>query len=431
MPMELLTEAQVKAKREKGEPGKHPDGKGLYLQVAGPGRASWTVQYRLNKQTRWMSIGSAFDYKLPKARDLHKEIRRLAKAGIDPRGAALKLMISPSLVPGTPADTTAPADTATSTVPDNPPPTPPPAGPEFGAILTEYLDGYTDKDGKFVPGKAANWKGDKEASSYRALAGLDFAKLPVDAITTADVLSALLPWHDTPPTWAKNRARIAKVLGYCAAKEYRSRDLINPAMFKGHIEHMPHPIADGEEHHPALPYDELPQFMKELRAIDTNESRALQWTILNAVRTADTIDATGAEIQGRMWIVPRARTKGKKGKTRELRVPLTGQTVALLPTQGQPRDYLFPGRVKARMWHSSMLELLKELRPGRDLTVHGFRSTFRDWVSDKTSHDPNLAEIALHHVVGKKAERAYARSVMVEKRRKLMADWAKFACGKG
>src|SRR6185436_13084176 len=106
-------------------------------------------------------------------------------------GAPLKLMIAPSLVPGTPADTSAPADTATSTVPDNPPP---PAGPEFGAVLTEYLDGYTDKHGKFVPGKAANWKGDKEAASYRALAGIDFAKLPVDAITTADVLSALLPW---------------------------------------------------------------------------------------------------------------------------------------------------------------------------------------------------------------------------------------------
>ena len=339
MPMELLTEAKVKAKREKGEPGKHPDGKGLYLQVAGPGRASWTVQYRLRGRTKWMSIGSAFDYKLPQARAVHKEIRRKAQAGIDPRGAVLMVMASPSLAPAAPTDT------------------PAPAGPLFGVVVAEYLDGYTDKGGKFVPGKAANWKGEKEAARYRALAAIDFAKLPVDAITTADVLSALLPWHDTPPTWEKNRARIAKVLGYCAAKGYRSRDQINPALLKGHIEHMPRPIADGEEHHPALPYDELPHFMKELRAIKTNESRALQWTILNAVRTADTIGATGSEIQGTMWIVPRERTKGKKGKTRELRVPLTRQTMALLPKQGQPGDYLFPGRVKARMWHSSMLEL--------------------------------------------------------------------------
>jgi integrase len=420
MPMELLNtkgQPRVEDLLKEGTPGKHKDGKGLYLQVAGPGRASWTVQYRLNGQTKWMSIGSAFDYKLPQARAVHKEIRRKAQAGIDPRKANLMVMASPSLVPATPAGASALIGAVD---------VPAPTGPEFGAVVAEYLGGYTDKDGKFVPGKAANWKGDKEAASYRALMGIDFANLPVDAITTADVLSALLPWHDTPPTWEKNRARIAKVLGYCAAKDYRSRDLINPAMLKGHIEHMPRPIADGEEHHPALPYDELPQFMKELRAIKTNESRALQWTILNAVRTADTIDATGSEIQGKMWIVPRERTKGRKGKTRELRVPLTAQTVALLPKQGQPSDYLFPGRVKARMWHSSMLELLKELRPGRDLTVHGFRSTFRDWVSDKTSHDPNLAEIALHHVVGKKTERAYARSVMVEKRRKLMADWAKF-----
>src|SRR4029079_12253235 len=98
---ELLTEAQVKAKREKGEPGKHSDGKGLYLQVAGPGRASWTGEYRMNSQTKWMSIGSAFDYKLPQARAVHKEIRRKAQAGIDPRSAVLMVMASPSLVPAT------------------------------------------------------------------------------------------------------------------------------------------------------------------------------------------------------------------------------------------------------------------------------------------------------------------------------------------
>jgi integrase len=171
--------------------------------------------------------------------------------------------------------------------------------------------------------------------------------------------------------------------------------------------------------------------MKQLRAIDSNESRALQWTILNAVRTADTHDATRKEITGSMWIVPKDRVKGKKGKTRELHVPLSKQAMALLGKRGQPDDYLFSGKVKARMWHSSMQQLLRELRLDRALTVHGFRSTFRDWVADKTDFDPNLAEVALHHAVGKRTERAYARSTMVEKRRELMARWATFCSAKG
>lgn len=413
MPMELLKAADVTRKLKEGEPGKFADGKGLYLQIAGPGRASWTVQYRLRQQTKWTSIGSAFDYGLTEARAAHKEIRRKAQAGVDPKGGArLAFVASPSMAPQ--------ADPVGIAVP---------SGPLFGAVVTEYLEGRTDeKTGKQIPGAAANWKGEKETIAYRALTASDLAKLAADAITTEDVLSALSAWNHAPPTWEKYRARIAKVLDYCGARGYRPSAVPNPARLKGHIEHMAPPVPKSEVHHPALPYAELPQLMKELRAITTNESRALQWTILNAVRTSDTIDAICSEVHGSMWIVPKERTKGRKGKQRELRVPLSPQAMALLPKRGAlASDYLFPGKVKERMWHSSMLELLKELRPGRDLTVHGFRSTFRDWVSDKTSHDPNLAEIALHHTVGKKTERAYARSVMVEKRRKLMCDWAKFA----
>lgn len=418
MPYELLKAADVTRKLKEGEPGKFADGKGLYLQIAGPGRASWTVQYRLNRQTKWTSIGSAFDYDLSKARDAHREIRRRAQAGVDPKAAGrLAFVASPSMAPKAEQD----GQNA-----------PVPSGPLFGAVVTEYLDGRTDeKTGKHLPGAASNWKGDKEAIRYRALISNDLAKLRADAITTEDVLSALSAWNHAPPTWERFRARIAKVLDYCGARGYRPSEVPNPARLKGHIEHMSPPIAEGEEHHPALPYAELPQLMKELRAIATNESRALQWTILNAVRTADTIDATGGEIHGSMWIVPKGRTKGRKGKERELRVPLSPQAIALLGKRAKPSDYLFPGKLKARMWHSSMLELLKELRPGRNLTVHGFRSTFRDWVSDMTEYDPNLAEIALHHTVGKKTERAYARSVMVEKRRALMSDWAKFATRSG
>jgi integrase len=416
MPSELLKSDDVRKLLKDGTPGKHADGRGLYLQIAKKGRASWTVQFRLKQATKWMSIGPADLFTLEKARRRHLEIRQTVHRGIDPRSPGLMVMASPSLIP------------EAQTAPVKAPAT---SGPLFGAVVTEYLDGRIDeKTGKHIPGAASNWKGDKEAISYRALISIDLAKLAADAITTEDVLSALSVWSHAPPTWEKYRARIAKVLDYCGARRYRPSEVPNPARLKGHIQHMSPPVPKAEEHHPALPYAELPQFMKELRALDTNESRALQWTILNTVRTADTIDATRSEIQGSLWVVPRERTKGKKGKQRDLHVPLSPQAMALLSKRGEPSDYLFPGKVKARMWHSSMLELLKELRPGRVLTVHGFRSTFRDWVSDMTDHDPNLAEIALHHAVGKKTERAYARSVMVEKRRKLMADWAKFSCGK-
>jgi integrase len=421
MPYELLNtkdQPKVKTLLKNGTPGRFADGKGLYLQIAGPGQASWTVQYRLKGQTKWMSIGSAFDYGLTEARDAHREIRRKALAGVDPKAVRrLAFVASPSTAPQ--------AEPIGQNVQL-------PAGPLFGAVVTEYLDGRTDeKTGKHLPGAASNWKGDKEAISYRVLIASDLAKLQAGAIMTEDVLSALSAWNHAPPTWEKYRARIAKVLDYCGARGYRASEVPNPARLKGHIQHMSPPVAEGEEHHPALPYAELPDLMKELRAIDSNESRALQWTILNAVRTADTIDATGSEIHGSMWVVPKERTKGRKNKARELRVPLAPQAMVLLPKRREPNSYLFPGKVKARMWHSSMLRLLKELRPDRDVTVHGFRSTFRDWVSDMTEYDPNLAEIALHHTVGKKTERAYARSVMVEKRRALMSDWAKFATRSG
>jgi integrase len=144
--------------------------------------------------------------------------------------------------------------------------------------------------------------------------------------------------------------------------------------------------------------------MRELGGIGSNESRALMWTILTAARTAEAIGGKRSEIHGDMWIIPKERMKGKKGKQRPHFVPLAPQALALLGPKDKPGDSLFPGKLKVKMWRADMLNLLKELRPGSGFTVHGFRSTFRDWVSDEAEHDSTLAEIALSHRVGDKTE---------------------------
>jgi integrase len=264
----------------------------------------------------------------------------------------------------------------------------------------------------------------------------DFAKLPVAEIDTAAVLAALAHRKHSAVTYEKVRMRIGKILDFA---KYRARAAGlsvdgwwraegNPARLGGHLEHEPsRPEIPEAENYAAMPAAELPAFVRELRDIGTNESKALMWTILTAARTAETIGGKRSEIHGDMWIIPKERMKGKKGKQRPHYVPLVPQALALLGPKGAPGDFLFPGKVKAKMWHSSMLDLLKELRPGAGLTVHGFRSTFRDWVSDETDHESTLAEIALAHRVGDKTEQAYARSDKVKKRRKMMLDWAAFA----
>jgi integrase len=320
------------------------------------------------------------------------------------------------------------------------------AGKLFGEVVAKYL-----------ADKAAGWIGGlegKQAVDYRsslighnftkmfdsavikvALASAapgspvtDFAKLPVDEIDTAAVLAALAHRKHSAVTYEKVRMRIGKILDFAKYKGLRTGD--NPARLDGHLEHEPsRPEIPEAESYKAMPAAELPAFMRELRDIESNESKALMWTILTAARTAETIGGKRSEIHGDMWIIPKERMKGKKGKQRTHFVPLVPQALALLAKGGKPGDCLFPGKVKAKMWHADMLNLLKELRPGSGFTVHGFRSTFRDWVSDETEHDSTLAEIALSHRVGTKTEKAYARSVMVNKRRKLMLDWAKFAMG--
>ena len=422
---------QVSAAIRSGRAQKIPDGGNLYL-VTRNGRGFWVYQYRDGALIRSKGLGSAEDVSPAQARRAREEFAVQRRAGIvgERRGIANRLAHPAREKP---ADETAKL---------------------FGEVVAVYL-------AEKAPGWIGGLEG-KQAVDYRsslighnftkmfdtavikvALASAapgspvtDFAKLSVAGIDTAAVLAALAHRKHSAVTYEKVRMRIGKILDFA---KYRARAAGlnvdgwwrtggNPARLDGHLEHEPsRPEIPEAVSYQAMAAKDLPAFMHELREIGSNESKALMWTILTVARTTETIGGKRSEIHGDMWIIPKERMKGKKGKQRPHFVPLAPQALALLPPGGKPGDYLFPGKVKAKMWHASMLDLLKELRPGSGLTVHGFRSTFRDWVSDETEHDSTLAEIALAHRVGDKTEQAYARSTMVKKRRKMMLDWAAFA----
>jgi integrase len=424
MPMELLTKAEVKRKLERGQPGKFADGKGLYLQIAGPGRASWTVQYRLNQQTKWTSIGSAFDYELSKARAKHKEIRQKAQEGIDPKAEAIidpKAAQQIAFVTAQPtARTNAEPDEARGSVASRAEP-----GTETEEQPKRKPVTFAEVVEMFLALNAPGWSGGEdgqEAKAYRRtlIKQGTLANLFIDEITTDQVVEATGPWKDKPVTAWKVAMRIAKVMDYSTAKKFRTRP--NPARAEI-LTHLLVAPPDSEPH-PAMPATELPIFMSKLGELSTTEARALAYTILTAARSDETLDMRWREIDDKtsLWTVPREHMKEDKAH----KVPLSPQARKLLGERGAPDDFVFQSGKGMKLWVSSMRELLATMEP--DYTVHGFRSTFRDWVSDETYYDGNLAEIALAHSLGSKTTKAYARSKMVEKRRALMVDWATFAC---
>jgi integrase len=250
----------------------------------------------------------------------------------------------------------------------------------------------------------------------------------VSSIDTGLVLKALEPiWTKTPESASRIRGRIEAVLDWAKVRGYRDGE--NPARWRGHLDKTLAKRPKLRGHHDAVPYAQLPAFVSEVRGKDGASARALEFAILTAARTGEVIGARWSEIDlsSRQWTVPPSRMKSG----REHRIPLSDRALAII---GQPRDgaeFVFAGR-KARtpLSNMSMLELTRDMR-GKGATVHGFRSTFRDWAAEQTSYPNELCEIALAHVVSDKTEAAYRRGDMLEKRRRLMADWADYCGGKG
>jgi integrase len=280
----------------------------------------------------------------------------------------------------------------------------------------------------YVAAKEAGWRNPKHRAQWRSTLRTyvypTIGAVPVGAVDTDAVLRCLKPiWLEKTETATRVRGRIEQVLDYAASRSLRSGN--NPARWR---ENLKHSLASKSKalrvkHHPALPWRELPAFMTQLRAEPVVAARALEYTILTAARTVETIGATVDEIKPteRAWDVPASRMKAARAH----RVPLSDRALELASASD---GHLFPGARAGRGLSNMAMSALLE-RMGVDVTVHGFRSTFRDWAEEETSHSANVIEMALAHVISDETEAAYRRGDLFEKRRKLMDDWARYCDG--
>jgi integrase len=292
---------------------------------------------------------------------------------------------------------------------------------------------FEDAAERYIAAHESSWRNAKHRYQWRATLR-DYAfpvigNKDVAAVDLDDVLRILEPiWTEKGETATRLRGRIEAVLDWCKVRGLR--DAENVARWKGHLKHLlpARNKQNGIQHYAALPWREIPEFMARLRAVDAIGARALEFTILTAARTVETLGAQWSEIDfaASVWQVPGSRMKAGK----EHRVPLTAEALAILGDiprlHGNP--FIFPGVKKGRgLSNLAMLMTLRRIRPG--LTVHGFRSSFRDWAGESTGFAREIAEASLAHTIGNAVERSYRRGDFFDKRCRLMASWATY-CGR-
>ena len=376
-------------------PGSYPDGNGLYLQVRSAERRTWLFRYQLNGKAHLMGLGTFADVPLAEARNAAASARALARQGQDPIAQRRAVRSAK-------------------------------AAKSAGLTFAEVAE-------KFIAAKQGGWRNATHRTQWRNTLNTYvmpiIGTMPVAQITTADVTRVLEPiWSKVPETASRVRGRIEAVIDYSTTMQWRTGE--NPARWRGHLANVLPPRAKVRriEHHAALPWREVGAFMEELAGQDGTAALALRFAILTAARTGEVIRARWREMDQTTatWRVPADRMKSG----REHRVPLSDAALDVLRTTArlgdEPDEFVFPG-LKPRQPLSNMAMLMLLRRMGRaDLTAHGFRSTFRDWCSEVARCPREVAEAALAHVVGSKAEAAYARADLLERRRPLMRDWASF-----
>ena len=398
-----LTVKKVGKLLRQGKPGRWLDDggiRGLYLVVANQRAAHWELRFQINGRGRWMGLGSARTFSLLEARERAKRERQKISDKIDP------LMVRRS---------------------------------ERAAQQAAALKAKSFKDcaEAFIRENNAGWRNAKHGAQWAAtLATYVYpliGNLPVAEIDTPIVLSVLRQdidgdtfWNARPETASRVRGRIESILGWATVNGYRSGE--NPARWKNHLDKaLPRrgKVA-AVDHHAALPYSRVPAFMAALRQRQGMAARALEFCILVAGRTGEVIGAKVGEIDfsNKIWIVPAGRMKAGK----EHRVALAPPAIELL--QALPiedgNDFVFIGPQAGRgLSNMSMTAVLRRMGHG-DVTVHGFRSSFRDWCAERTGYPSEVAEMALAHRVSDKTEAAYRRGDLLAKRHRLAADWAKY-----
>lgn len=365
-------------------PGRHADGGNLYLAVTESGASSWVFMYVMRGRQREMGLGPARDVSLAEARELASKHRRSIRAGTDPLEARRVDL----------------------------------AKPTFGAVAEEH-----------IASMEASWRNLKHRAQWRSTLltyAAPLATLPVDAVSTANVLAVLKPiWATKAETASRVRGRIEAILDAAKAAGHCTGD--NPAAWRGHLDQiLPKRSKGSRGHHSAMTIDEMPAFMLKLRQAKGVAARALEFAILAAARTSETLEAQWSETSAdrKLWTIPAPRMKAGRNH----RVPLTDRAAEILDemTALRVNDFVFPGSKPGRPLSNMSMEMVLRRLARDDVTVHGFRSTFKDWASERTHFPNEMSEMALAHAIGDQTEAAYRRGDLFDKRRALMDAWAEF-----
>ena len=369
------------------KPGVYSDGGGLYLRVAQGGSRSWAFIFFWHQRRREMGLGGTDSVSLARAREKAAAYRAMVADGVDPIAARN-------------------AERAI---------------PTFGAVADEFIEL-----------RSAATKSDKSVARWKRCVGQGGYAEPirgyrVDTVQVENVLAVLKPiWLEKPEAARGVRTYIENVLDLARARGWR-KGSENPAALKGNLEHML-PKRPSGGHHAAMPYDDVSTFVAGLRERDATSARALEFLILCASRSGEVRLATWSEfdLAAALWTIPAERMKAGKAH----RVPLSPRAIELLKQfgVGAPDEFVFAGKKPGAPLSVMAFDMLMR-RLGREETVHGFRSSFRDWAGDKTTFPREIAEMALAHAVGDSVERAYRRGDALAKRRALMEEWGAYLAG--
>jgi integrase len=370
------------------------DGDGLYLRVQPSGTRSWCFIWRRYGARREIGLGpygsGARHVSLATARAKAAEAREIIGAGGDPKTDMAERKAAIAVV-------------------------------TFGKVADEYIATMKPK-----------WRGRSTLAAWERFAqsyASSIRKVPVDKLATDDVVRVLRPlWHDKIETATKVRERIKLVLDHAKARGLRSGD--NPAQWKGHLDQiLPAHSKLARSHHAAMPFGDVPTFLDRLRDADGVGARCLEFCVLTAVRSGEARGARWSEIEldAKVWTIAAERMKSEKPH----RVPLSDRAMEIVREMKATafNDLVFPGQRDNRPLSDMTLLKALKLAGAGEFTVHGFRSSFRDWAAEETNFQREVAEAALAHAVGDAVERAYRRGDALEKRRKLMDAWAAYCAG--
>jgi integrase len=383
-----LSEVAVRGKKR---PGYSADGGGLYLRVAVGGSKGWIFRFSRNGRTRDAGLGPYPAVTLVRAREEAERCRRLVAAGIDPIDARQQER-------------------------------------ERARVASAKATTFEQCANAFLASRELGWKSAGYSAQWRSIlrhyVNPVVGALPVHTVDTGLLLKVVEPiWGEKPEMANRVRAVIESILNWAKARGHRAGE--NPAAWRGHLDQLlpARSKVRRPQHHPALPYADMPAFMEQLRGRDAIAARALEFIILTASRPGEGLGVPWAEIDldSKTWTVPARRMKSG----REHRVPLSRRAMAIVTEMAEIRlnDFVFPGMKEGRaMSEMGPRFLLRSLRPG--VTRHGFRSTFRDWAAETTNFPNHVVEMALAHMVGDRVEAAYRRGDLFEKRRRLMEAWA-------